>query len=119
MEKLKIMDKLEAIKVGHSAWSKGVKQYAFELLDNLSYAENYNSRNIEKSLLNGASDWKQYSEGGCSLIYDRDIAERLCSPYELRKTRNGERNPNSRENWLQCQARALFQASMLVKNILE
>jgi hypothetical protein len=61
-------------------------------------------------LLNGASNWDQYSWGGCSLICDRDIAIRLCTPSELKKTRNGERRPNDREMWLDTQTRALRQA---------
>jgi hypothetical protein len=56
----------------------------------------------------------QYSYGGCSLIYDCDIAERLCSPSELKRTRDGERSPNAKEEWLDVQARALYQAARLV-----
>ena len=67
-------------------------------------------------MLNGAQDWEQYSWGGSALIYDGDIAERLCCPSELKKTRNGERRPNSREEWLDVQARALYQASSRVVN---
>ena len=70
---------------------------------------------LERQLLNGASDWAQYSWGGSSLIYDGDIAARLCCPSELKKTRNGERRPNAREEWLDVQARALFQACNRVK----
>ena len=73
-----------------------------------------NSRTLREALLNGADNWNQYSYGGCSLIYDGDIAERLCNPSELKKTRNGERNPNSRETWLDVQARALGKASYLI-----
>ena len=69
------------------------------------------SKKVRAALLNGAADWSQYSWGGCSLIYNSDIAERLCNPSELKKTRNGERRPNSREEWLDVQARALFQAA--------
>lgn len=106
-----------------SAWSRGVKAYALELVDKLEEAiENgyFEAEDLEapkllrKQLLNGASDWDQYSWGGCSLIYDSDIAERLCSPSELKKTRNGERRPNSRDEWLDTQARALFQASNMI-----
>lgn len=106
-----------------SAWSRGVKAYALELVDELEEAiENgyFEAEDLEapkllrKQLLNGASDWDQYSWGGCSLIYDSDIAERLCSPSELKKTRNGERRPNSREEWLDTQARALYQASNMI-----
>ena len=103
-----------------SAWDKGVTKYALELVEQLNeqinggYFEELDlteSKKVRAALLNGAADWSQYSWGGCSLIYDSDIAERLCSPSELKKTRNGERRPNSREEWLDTQARALFQAA--------
>ena len=68
-------------------------------------------------MLNGAQDWNKYSWGGSSLIYDGDIAERLCTPSELKKTRNGERRPNGREEWLDTQARALHQAAKRVYTI--
>lgn len=110
-----------------SAWDRGVMQYAEELTAEL--AENLNGGYItleqltttegrKAALLNGAKDWSQYSYGGSTLIYDCDIAERLCSPSELKRTRNGERNPNSRETWLDCQARALSQASSKVLGII-
>ena len=60
--------------------------------------------------LNGARNWSDYSWGGSAFVYDRDIAAALCTPSELRRTRNGERRPNSREEWLDVQARALHQA---------
>lgn len=103
-----------------SAWDKGVTQYALELVDELAeqinggYAdptELVKPRALRAALLNGAKDWREYSWGGCSLIYDPDIASRLCCPSELKKTRNGERRPNSREEWLDVQARALHQAA--------
>lgn len=103
-----------------SAWDKGVTKYALELVDQLGeqinggYFEELDlteSKKVRAALLNGAENWSQYSWGGCSLIYDSDIAERLCNPSELKKTRNGERRPNSREEWLDTQARALFQAA--------
>lgn len=103
-----------------SAWDKGVSAYALELVEQLGeqigggYFDELNLSEPEKvraALLNGAADWSQYSWGGCSLIYDSDIAERLCCPSELKKTRNGERRPNSREEWLDVQARALYQAA--------
>ena len=64
----------------------------------------------EAAALNGAQDWEQYSWGGSALVYDGDIAAALCTPSELKKTRNGDRRPNSREEWLDVQARALRQA---------
>lgn len=98
-----------------SAWARGVKEYALELLE--EYEWNYGENACapcEDDLLNGAENWNKYSWGGSSLIYNADIAERLCSPSELKKTRGGERKPNAREEWLDTQARALFQASRLV-----
>ena len=103
-----------------SAWDKGVTAYALELVEQLGeqinggYFEELDlsePKKVRAALLNGAADWSQYSWGGCSLIYDGDIAERLCCPSELKKTRNGERRPNSREEWLDTQARALYQAA--------
>ena len=103
-----------------SAWDKGVTKYALELVEQLGEQINggyfdeldlTESRKVRAALLNGAADWSQYSWGGCSLIYDGDIAERLCCSSELKKTRNGERRPNSRVEWLDVQARALFQAA--------
>ena len=96
-----------------SAWSRGVEEYADELRQNL--CEN-NLKPTEANMLNGARDWKEYSYGGNSLIYDEDIARRLSSPSELKRTKNGQLKPNSREEWLDTQARALYQASRKVLN---
>ena len=110
------------------AWNKGVTVYALELLAEVeeSITGGWNDADIlespkliEKAMLNGASDWNQYSWGGCSLIYDRDIAERLSNPTELKITRNGERKPNAREEWLDTQARALWQAARRVRETLQ
>ncbi len=111
----KMVEELEARK-DRSAWNRGVNTYALELVEELERRAEYEGRNPEagkecrKWMLNGADDWSAYSWGGSSLIYNGDIAERLCSPSELKKTRDGERRPNSREEWLDVQARALFQA---------
>lgn len=111
----RITAELEARK-DRSAWGKGVNAYALELVEALRERAEYEGRDPESEkecrewMLNGAQDWEQYSWGGSALIYDGDIAERLCCPSELKKTRNGERRPNSREEWLDTQARALYQA---------
>lgn len=106
-----------------SAWERGVKEYALELVDELGEAVEggyFNADNIadcallREQLLNGAKDWDQYSWGGCSLIYDGNIAERLCSPSEYKRCREGERRPNGREEWLDVQARALRQAANMI-----
>lgn len=110
-----------------SAWDRGVQQYAEDFAAEL--AENLNGgyislddlrtgKGAEKAMLNGADNWNQYSYGGSSYIYDWDIARILCTPSELKRTRNGERNPNSRETWLDVQARALFQACNRTKKAI-
>ena len=99
---------------GRSAWWRGVKAYASDPLDDLEEMidDGYEEQDVicspkllERALLNGASDWKQYSEGGCSLCYDGQIAERLCNPSELKKFKGGQLGPNSRENWIDVQSR--------------
>ena len=117
-----IRETLEASKE-RSAWGRGVQAYAVDLVDNLQERAAYEGRNPEPGkecrewMLNGAQDWNQYSWGGSSLIYDGDTSERLCTPSELKKTRHGELRPNSREEWLDTQARALYQACNRVSSI--
>lgn len=117
-----VTTKVEAHKT-RSAWDRGVKAYALEMLEEMAFNAKHgyldmdafsNRKTLREALLNGASDWSQYSWGGCSLIYDGDIAERLCTKSEMKKTRNGERRPNAREEWLDTQARALGQAAGLI-----
>ena len=91
-----------------SAWDRGVTAYALDLLE--TFADTSAAELDRSALLNGASSWTEYSYGGCALIYDSDIAERLCTPSELKRKRGGELAPNSRELWLDVQARALNQA---------
>ena len=111
-----LLARVQATPAGRSAWSRAVHAYASELVEGLeSSADLSNERLLSKALLAGASDWQQYSEGGCSLVYDADIAERLCSASELKRCKGGERQPNSRETWIECQARALSQAYALVR----
>ena len=100
-----------------SAWDRGVTAYAIDMLEGLEVEELF-PRTVEKTLLNGAPTWRDYSWGGCALIYDADIAERLCRPSELRRCRGGERRPNASEEWLDTQARACFQACMRIKRIV-
>jgi len=99
-----------------SAWDKGVTAYAYELLDNIDFTKETFKKD---DLLNGADNWSAYSWGGCSFIYDSDIAETLCTPSELKRNKGGENRPNSREKWLDVQARALFQAANRLSRIVK
>ena len=111
--------KIENVK-SRSAWEKGVKSYAEELIYKMEEIADYNGTpgvisaesmaDFEQICLNGADSWSAYSYGGCSLIRNEDIAKTLCTPSELKRTKNGQNDPNSRETWMDVQARALRQA---------
>lgn len=121
-----IQERIEASYKLNSAWSRGVLQYAKDLLAEISdYNGNgeFNAENIYKNGYIGAmlmntlpfEAWKGYSWGGCSLVFNKDIAERLCTPSELKKTDYGMKRLNSREDWYDVQGKALFQAAELIK----
>lgn len=114
MKKEMILEKLETI-TERSAWKRGVLSYAFLILENIDDDTEFTRDNAEEILLNGASSWEQYSWGGSALIYNSDIAKMVCTPSELKRTKDGERRPNSKEDWLDVQARALYQAYWKIK----
>lgn len=116
MKNQQLYNKIKALKT-RSAWDNGVKKYALELIEDLE--GEITITNLETTLLSGAEDWQKYSWGGCSLIYNEDIAKRLCTKSELKKTDNGRLNPNKNREWLDVQARALYQASQLISRELE
>ena len=106
-----------------SAWDKAVTLYALDLLEDVQrYANDaerfpIDGKELERWALNGASCWEQYSNGGCSICYDADIAARVCTPSELKRKHGGMYEPNSRETWLDVQARALHQACNRIRTI--
>lgn len=115
---------IENLKIRHpSKWAEAVKEDAADLVGNyIEWHGEDASFKLEnaKDLLNGAKDWKQYSQGGSGLVYDVDIAKRYSSARELKRLgfKDGDgtiKAPNAKESWLDVQARALFQASELVK----
>lgn len=123
----KTIEKIEGLKF-RSTWQKAVKEDASWLLEELVSEHDDDVVNdtmtfksmegFENVLRMGAETWKDFSEGGGALIYDKDIAEHYCTKSELKKTHNGERRPNSRESWLDVQARAFWQAALLIKQNL-
>ena len=109
-----IQEKLEN-QTARSAWGRGVLNFAVDLVgdaienNGADFAPSSRAE-LEGLLLNGAENWNRYSRGGGALIYDGDIAEALCTPSELKKTKNGQHRPNKNEERLDTQARALWQA---------
>ena len=108
----RIFEKIEHLNP-RSAWNRGVMRYALELVNSVEVGGEI----TEKCLLNGAKDWHKYSEGGRAHIFDELICYRLCTPSEIKKTRNGKRRPNKQETWIDVQARALYQAAQLIMKI--
>lgn len=116
--------KVENVKPLRGAWSKGIVEYMNELVEDTieGYGEDYelpeSTKEFNKLLLSGADTWKDYSYGGSSLIFNDDIAERLSNASELKQTKNGQLPPNKNEEWLDVQARALYQASNELANLV-
>ena len=117
MNKIELLKKLNTVKT-RSAWDRGVLGYALEIVDEhgpeevTSVDDVLNYRRDRHESLYSVAKWQ--SEGGCFEIYDEDIAERLCTPSELRRCthRDGRLRDmaNARESWLDVQTRAVFQA---------
>lgn len=126
---LKILLEREPLRKNASAWTRGVLQYAWNLVDTLEDSCIFEVKEpialldeeikkLKKTLLNGADNWHDYSYVGNAYIYDGDIANVLCTPSELRITKNGERQSNKNETWLDVQARALFQAWLMIQQVI-
>ena len=115
-----------------SCWCRGVCDFAIDLLNNYvdvcigcesckkwdEFIKDAEERGLQRVLLKGAKDWHNFSWGGCALIYDEDIAKTLCTPSELKRTNNGGKKPNKNEEWLDVQARALYQAYLIIEKCL-
>ncbi len=120
----KVLADLDALPA-RSAWDRGVKQYALDILAGavkeslVSLPALAGDRGLFHSVcLYGARDWKEYSYGACALVYDADIAQRLCTRTWLLQTDGGRRAPNNRETWLDVQAHALAQAESLLYTVI-
>jgi len=100
-----------------SAWNQGLYLYVlFCLIPNITDEGEV----TEEMLLNGANDWKQFSEGGCALVADSDIAWLMCSPSERKRLRNGARSPGKHwGSWIDVQTAALKQAADLFFETLD
>lgn len=68
-------------------------------------------------LLNGADNWREYSYGGCALVYNVDIAARFFTPSEMRRYMADGHDVSMAfrgEPLLDLQARALSQAECVI-----
>ena len=123
MEIKELINKLENQKP-RSKWNKGILNYGIMLLENLQdehkkINDDISFKDLESLLLNGAESWRKYSYGGCALVYDEDIAQMLATPSELKRTCNGKKKPNPKEEWLETQERALYQAFCKIWGIVK
>ena len=120
MTKVELINAISASKA-RSAWAKGVKEYAKHLVEAV-YSNGTDIVKADVSIyLNGAENWRKYSYGVLdgALVSDYDIAERLCNHSELKKTDFGRKQPNGFVNWLDVQARALYQAHRLIAELIK
>lgn len=99
-----------------SGWKHAIKLYAIDLLELFkeNNAKTPNTPFVEKEFLDGASNWREYSENGNSLIYTEDIAERMCTDRQLKLVGGGKKDPSKHMTWIQLQGNALKQAFDLI-----
>lgn len=97
-----------------SAWNKGVKAYALDILANFEEWRKWNEENgesvpelDERTALNGADNWRHWAEGASGLAESYAILCRLCPPSEVKKGVRGI-------DWLDIEARAARQAWQMI-----
>ena len=117
MKKQEIIKKLEELRI-RSAWMRGVVEVAHMIIEKAE-CEEIKSEEIEAIAKDGASSLEKAVYGGCYLIYDHQIAETFCNKSELKRTKNGLKDPNKSENWLDVQHRALMQAVRLLEELCD
>ena len=101
------------IKSERSCWSRGVasliRDYGEDVLGEHD-GEIISARDFYKLWNCGAETLRDAVYGGSFDIWNYDIAKRLCTPSELKKSNEGMRRPNKSENWLDVEIRAMYQA---------
>lgn len=122
-----------------STWGKAVKAYALECLEyaeqcgvkpntptdflSIGHIMNHvggNAIKIGTWHSNAAQDIiKEASEGGNFLIYNEDIAERLCSPSHLKAMhrKDGSLKDPRRYRWIDLQTHCLTHAVWLIEAV--
>lgn len=102
-----------------SAWSKGVKEYALELLNAFIEEHGETQEATDEALVDlmqGAEDWTRFSVSGFTLITSEEIARRVCSVPDLRRFSYGREDPSPCKTWFDVQAEALRQAHGMILN---
>lgn len=83
--------------------------YINDLLESLEDMElikdlkDYTKDQFEELLLNGANNWLHYSFSGCSLCYNYDIAERILTPSQQKRSHSSD--------WLLTQQACLLRSA--------
>lgn len=114
-----LRNEVEAINNGRSKWRRAIKEDALYIIDSMQEALNINDtdtlpesvQELKAIALNGAEDWKQYSWGGCALVYNDTIKAHYLTDSEIRRHR-GEIFEGM--HLLDLQAWALSQAWQMV-----
>ena len=118
-----ILNSLKQMKLQRSKWKRVVHADAIEIISNLiddgKDCEVKSAKHLESLMLCGAENWKRYSEGcyGVCVPSDVEIACKYSTNTELKLTKCGQKRPNSRETWIEVQARGLFQSYRLATEI--
>lgn len=102
-----------------NAWERGVQAYALDFLRDFDECRKFSEAQgealpdmDERTALNGAKDWQQWSEGGCGLVYNYAIAERLYTPARV------ARLPKNFDGLVE-EARAVKKAWQLISRTIE
>ena len=96
-----------------SYWSRGVasliRDYGEDVLGEHD-GEIISARDFYKLWNCGADSLRDAVYGGSFDIWNYDIAKRLCTPSDLKKSNEGMRRPNKRQDWIDVELIAVQQA---------
>lgn len=108
----KLIAKARACAGTRSAWERGVGAYVEDIVTAVApIPAGLTTVELVDYLRNCAPSWERYSEGGCALVYTKDIVDRLVPP-SLRD--RAMRRNGADDLALEDQARALHQACRCV-----
>lgn len=101
-----------------SAWDKGVKELMFMIVEHegRDFREDFKLFRTLDGLKNLAKEWSYCGE---LYINDIQIAKQFCTPSELKKVKGGIFPPSSKEQWVDLQSRACYQAFIRLRVLLE